>query len=65
MYAAAFLFIWAAVVSHLSALTLVIGLAVTAVGGARVAAEERLLRATYPDYGDYASTTKAFVPYLF
>jgi protein-S-isoprenylcysteine O-methyltransferase Ste14 len=62
---AALLFIWAGVVSHASALTLAIGLAATGVAAARVIAEERLLRAAYPDYRDYARDTKAFVPYLF
>ncbi len=65
MYSAALLFIWAAVVSHVSALTLGIGVAATAVTVARVVAEERLLSAKYPDYSAYAETTKALVPYLF
>ena len=65
MYSAALLFVWAAVVSHVSALTLAIGIAVTIVAIARVIAEERLLSAQYPEYGDYARSTKALVPYLF
>jgi protein-S-isoprenylcysteine O-methyltransferase Ste14 len=65
MYAAALLFVWTAVVSHVSVLTLAIGLAVTAVVLGRVVTEERLLRATYPDYREYAHATKALVPYLF
>jgi protein-S-isoprenylcysteine O-methyltransferase Ste14 len=64
MYAAALLFIWTAVVSHRSVLTLAIGIAVTVVVVARVIAEERLLRARYPDYQQYALSTKALVPYL-
>jgi len=39
--------------------------AVTGVAIARVIAEERMLRAAYPDYDDYVRTTKALVPYLF
>jgi protein-S-isoprenylcysteine O-methyltransferase Ste14 len=65
MYAAVLLFAWAGVTSHASAFTLVIGVALTAVIVARVIAEERLLRAAYPDYDAYARTTKALVPYLF
>ena len=65
MYAAVLLFIWAGVVSHLSAFTLAIGVVVTVVAITRVIAEERLLRAKYPDYQGYARTTKALVPYLF
>jgi len=65
MYSAALLFVWAGILSHLSPVTLVIGAAVTAVAVARVIAEERLLRATYAEYGEYARSTKAVVPYLF
>ena len=65
MYAAALLFVWSGVVSHLSVLTLTIGIAVTVVAVVRVLAEERLLTAKYPDYRDYARTTKALIPYVF
>jgi hypothetical protein len=49
MYSAALLFIWAAVVSHVSVLTLTIGIAATVVAIGRVIAEERLLRAQFPE----------------
>jgi len=62
---AALLFIWAGVVSHLSVLTLAIGIAATIVAIVRVIAEERLLRAQYPEYHDYTRSTKALVPYVF
>jgi protein-S-isoprenylcysteine O-methyltransferase Ste14 len=65
MYTAALLFVWTAVVSHVSVLTLAIGIAVTVVVVARVIAEERLLSAKYPEYQDYIRSTKALVPYLF
>jgi len=65
MYAAALLFVWTAVVSHVSVLTLAIGIAVTVLVIARVIAEERLLSAKYPEYQDYIRSTKALVPYLF
>jgi protein-S-isoprenylcysteine O-methyltransferase Ste14 len=65
MYAAALLFVGAGVVSHASVVTLAIGIAVAAVIVARVIAEDRLLRAQYPDYADYAHSTKALVPYVF
>lgn len=65
MYSAALLFVWAAVVGHLSSLTLAVGVAATGVAVARVIAEERLLRERYPEYPDYARATKALVPYLF
>jgi protein-S-isoprenylcysteine O-methyltransferase Ste14 len=65
MYSAALLFIWAAVLGQPSTLTLTIGVAVTVVSAARIIAEERLLREAYPDYREYARTTKALVPFLF
>ena len=65
MYAVALLFIWTAVVSHLSVFTLPIGVVVAAVVITRVIVEERLLRARYPEYDDYARSTKALVPYVF
>lgn len=65
MYLAALVFIWAGIGSHVSVLTLAIGVVVTGVCVARVIVEERLLRAQYPDYADYARTTKALIPLLF
>jgi protein-S-isoprenylcysteine O-methyltransferase Ste14 len=64
MYSAALLFIWTGVVSHLSQLTLAIGIAVTALCIVRVIVEERLLRAKYPGYLEYSRSTKALIPYL-
>lgn len=64
MYSAALLFIWAAILSHLSVLNLAIGVAVTSVVVIRVVTEERLLRARYPEYRDYARSTKALVPFV-
>ena len=65
MYSAVLLFVWVGIASHVSAATLAVGIAVTAVAVARVVAEERLLRVQYPDYQAYARTTGALVPYLF
>lgn len=64
MYAAALLFVWAAVLSHLSALTLAVGIILTGVVATRIVLEERLLRERYPEYAAYARSTKAVVPYL-
>lgn len=65
MYSAVLLFVWAAVASHRSLLTLTIGLAVTAVGITRVVVEERLLRNQIPEYLAYAQSTKALIPFVF
>ncbi len=65
MYAAALLFVWAAVASHVSVFTVAVGLAVSGIAIARVVVEERLLRARYSEYEDYARSTRALVPYVF
>lgn len=65
MYSSALLFVWAAILGHLSLWTLIAGVAVTGVAVARVSAEERLLRERYPDYPEYAHETKSLVPYVF
>jgi len=65
MYSAVLLFVWAAVASHLSVLTLAIGITVTAVCVARVIVEERLLRAKIPEYLAYSQSTKALIPFVF
>lgn len=64
MYAAVLLFIWTAVLSHLSPFTVGLAAIVTAVVALRVAAEERVLRARYPDYAAYAGSTKAIIPFI-
>lgn len=65
MYLAALVFIWAGIASHVSALTLAIGVLVTGMCIARVLVEDQMLRAKYPDYADYARSTKALIPFIF
>jgi protein-S-isoprenylcysteine O-methyltransferase Ste14 len=64
MYAAVLLFIWAAALSHPSLLPVAVATVVTLTVAIRVVTEERLLRARYPDYVDYARSTKAIVPFI-
>ena len=64
MYAAALLFIWAAVLAHLSLWTLTLGAVAIIIVALRVVFEERVLRERYPEYAAYAQGTKAIVPYL-
>lgn len=64
MYSAALLFVWAAILSHLSTLTLAVGIVLTGIAATRIVLEERLLREHFPAYDAYARTTKAVVPYL-
>jgi protein-S-isoprenylcysteine O-methyltransferase Ste14 len=65
IYAAVCLFSWACCVGHLSRLALGLAAIVTVGGLVRVFAEEKLLRARYPEYLDYARRTKRLVPYVF
>lgn len=64
MYSAALIFIWAGVASHLSVWTLAIGIPITGLVIVRVIAEERLLRAKYPEYLDYSRSTKPLIPFV-
>jgi protein-S-isoprenylcysteine O-methyltransferase Ste14 len=64
MYSAALIFVWTAILAHLSLMNTIIGLAVTSVVVARVVAEERLLRARYPEYVSYSRSTKALLPFV-
>ena len=64
MYSAVLLLVWASVAGHPSAVTVAIGIAVAGLVIARVVAEDRLLIAKYPEYQDYARSTKALVPYV-
>ncbi len=63
-FAAALLLVWAAVVSHLAVLSLLVGLVVTAVAAVRIVCEERLLRARFPAYADYARRTRRLIPFV-
>jgi protein-S-isoprenylcysteine O-methyltransferase Ste14 len=64
MYSAATLLLWATVFGHWSWFTLVVGAVPTLTLIPRILDEERKLRARYPDYADYARSTKALVPFV-
>ena len=64
MYAAVLLFLWTAVLSHLSLFTIALGAIVTVVVTSRVVAEERVLRTRYPDYAEYARSTTTIIPFI-
>jgi protein-S-isoprenylcysteine O-methyltransferase Ste14 len=65
IYAAASLFGWAAVVTHLSLRGLALGVLLIAGGIVRTVCEERLLQVSYPAYAEYRRTTKRMIPYVF
>jgi protein-S-isoprenylcysteine O-methyltransferase Ste14 len=64
IYAATLYFVWAGVLSHAGVFNTVLAAVATAMVAVRIAAEERLLRARYPEYASYAATTKRLVPFL-
>jgi protein-S-isoprenylcysteine O-methyltransferase Ste14 len=64
MYSAALLLVWSGVIARLTWGTAALGVLVTAVAVARVVYEERLLRAALSDYGEYARSTRALIPFI-
>ncbi|MCE9592612.1 MAG: hypothetical protein K8S98_00325 [Planctomycetes bacterium] len=65
IYLSVIVFTWAAVATHLGVETVLLGLAITAGMVVRALIEERLLRAAYPAYADYARRVRRFVPFVF
>lgn len=64
MYASLMLFVWSGILGHWSLTNVIIGLGLTLVMAVRIAAEEQLLRTSYPEYSQYARDTKRIIPYL-
>lgn len=63
-YSAVLMLIWAGVLSHLSALSLAVGVAIAVVAALRIACEERLLTEKLPGYADYARRTRRLIPFV-
>jgi len=63
IYVAILLVFGAAIACHLSLLTLAMGAVIVAGTAVRIASEEALLRAEFPDYDDYARRTARLVPF--
>ena len=64
VYASLLYFAWAGVATHPSAVSLISGLVATVAVLTRIAAEERLLIAQYPEYAAYAARTRRLVPFV-
>jgi protein-S-isoprenylcysteine O-methyltransferase Ste14 len=64
MYSAALLLVWSAVGAHPAPWTIALGAVVTGAVVGRVIWEEKLLRAAFADYADYARSTRALIPYI-
>jgi len=65
IYASLSLFVWAGALAHHSLAALLLAAFVTAGTLLRVFCEERLLVQRYPEYRQYAASTKRLIPYLF
>jgi len=64
IYTAVLLACWAGVAVHWSATNAELALVVTVTTAIRIACEEKLLRAVYPEYGDYAKRTARVIPFV-
>jgi protein-S-isoprenylcysteine O-methyltransferase Ste14 len=62
IYAAILLFFWAAVAAHPSWTTAALGVVCTGALLVRMLSEERLVVQQYPEYAEYARTTKRVLP---
>ncbi len=65
IYSAVLLFTWAGVMEHLSLVSALLGLLVTAGMLVRVFSEEKFLRERYPDYNDYARRVRRLIPFIY
>jgi protein-S-isoprenylcysteine O-methyltransferase Ste14 len=65
IYTAACLCVWPPAIANGSPLALACAALVTAGAIIRMLCEEQLLNQQYPEYRDYARTTKRMIPYLF
>lgn len=64
MYAGALLLLWAGVLGHGSPVNAVLAALASAAVVVRINDEERVLRAHFRDYAQYAARTKRLVPYV-
>jgi protein-S-isoprenylcysteine O-methyltransferase Ste14 len=64
IYAAIVFFVWAGVASRTTRLNVGLGIVVSAATAVRILAEERLVKARYPEYVAYAARTKRIIPFL-
>jgi len=64
IYAAVLLLFGAAIACHLSLVTLAVGALILTGTAIRIASEEALLRAEFPEYDDYARRTARLVPFV-
>ena len=64
IYSAILLFVWLGVASHPSWGNAALALITSAATAVRIATEEQLVRARYPEYSAYAARTKCLIPFI-
>ena len=64
IYAAIIFFVWAGIAAHRQPSAFLLGLGITGGLFARMLAEERMMRAQYPAYDDYAARTRRLIPWV-
>jgi protein-S-isoprenylcysteine O-methyltransferase Ste14 len=65
IYTAVCLFVWAGIFAHCSLISIIFGVLLSLGIFARMVCEERLLAQRYPEYVDYAQSTKRMIPHVF
>ncbi len=64
MYAGALLILWGSIAGHLSVINVGMGFVVSLIVLGKIVVEERLLRASFPGYKQYARSTRAVIPFV-
>jgi len=64
MYTGALLILWGSIAGHLSVANVGMGFVVSFIVLGKIVVEERLLRASFSDYEQYARSTKAIIPFV-
>jgi len=65
IYASIIYFVWAGQVESPELKAIVAAAVVTAALGVRMVLEEQFLRATYPEYAEYATRAKRLIPFVY
>jgi protein-S-isoprenylcysteine O-methyltransferase Ste14 len=68
IYAALLFFVWTGVLTQggiPSLLSLLLAVVATVTTGVRILSEEKLLKATFPDYAAYAAQTRRLIPFVY
>lgn len=64
IYSAICIFIWPGILSHLSLVNILLGVILFAGVIIRILCEEQMIAKVYPEYREYALTTKRVLPYI-